>query len=116
MGLERLCFLIVLSLLFFFGCAINPATKKNDFVLMSEQQELDIGKKMAPEIAREYGTYESEPLQQYVNSVGQLIADSSDRSDLFYRFTVLNSPIVNAFALPGGYVFITRGLIAHMNS
>jgi predicted Zn-dependent protease len=116
MGLKRLFFLIVLSLLFFFGCAINPATKKYDFVLMSEQQELDIGKKMAPEIAREYGIYESESLQQYVNSVGQSIAESSDRPDLSYRFTVLNSPIVNAFALPGGYIFITRGLIAHMNS
>jgi predicted Zn-dependent protease len=116
MGLKRLCFLIVLSLLLFFGCATNPATKKYDFVLMSEQQELDIGKKMAPEIAREYGIYESDSLQQYVNSVGQSIAESSDRPDLFYRFTVLNSPIVNAFALPGGYIFITRGLIAYMNS
>ncbi len=113
---KRLCFLIVLSSLFFFGCVTNPATKKYDFVLMSEQQELDIGRKMAPEIAREYGSYESEPLQQYVNSVGQLIAESSDRPDLVYRFTVLNSPIVNAFALPGGYIFITRGLLSHMNS
>jgi len=116
MGLKRLSFLIALSVLFFFGCATNPATKKNEFVLMSEKTELDIGKKMAPEIAREYGIYESEALQQYVNSVGQLIAESSDRPDLFYRFTVLNSPIVNAFALPGGYIFVTRGLMAHMNS
>lgn len=116
MGLKRLSILIALTFLFFFGCATNPATKKNEFVLMSEQQELDIGKKMAPEIAREYGIYESEALQQYVNSVGQSIANSSDRPDLSYRFTVLNSPIVNAFALPGGYIFITRGLLAHMNS
>jgi len=116
MGLNKISFLVAFSILFFFGCATNPATKKNEFVLMSERQELDIGKKMAPEIAREYGVYESEALQQYVNSVGQSIANSSDRADLFYRFTVLNSPIVNAFALPGGYIFITRGLLAHMNS
>jgi len=108
--------LIFLSIIFFYGCATNPVTKRTEFVLMSEQQELDTGKRMAPAIKKEYGVYSSEDLQQYVNSVGQSISKVSDRSDLIYQFTVLDSPVVNAFALPGGYVFVTRGLLSHMNS
>lgn len=98
------------------GCATNPVTKKREFVLMSEEQELSIGRQMAPKIEKDYGVYPSKKLQDYIVSVGESIAKVSDRQNIFFHFTVLNSPIVNAFALPGGYIFITRGLLAHINS
>lgn len=83
---------------------------------MSEEQELSIGRKMAPKIEKDYGVYDSNRLQEYVAAVGERLAKVSDRPDIFFHFTVLNSPIVNAFALPGGYVYITRGLLAYLNS
>ena len=83
---------------------------------MSEQQELATGRELDPEIKKQYGIYSSRHLQAYVTQVGNKIADVSDRSDIVYHFTVLDSPVVNAFALPGGYIYITRGLLAHINS
>ncbi len=98
------------------SCATNPVTKQSEFVLMSEEQEIRAGREMDPAIRREYGTYASPELQGYVSSVGRSLAAVSDRAGLVYRFTVLDSPVVNAFALPGGYVYITRGLLAYLNS
>jgi predicted Zn-dependent protease len=98
------------------GCASNPATGKTDLVTMSEQQEIELGRKMHPQILQKYGRYDDEQLQQYVNSVGQRIAAQSHRPNLQYTFTVLDGDEVNAFALPGGYVYITRGIMAYLNS
>jgi len=98
------------------GCATNPVTKQQEFVLMSEQQELAVGREMDPAIRKQYGEYASESLQQYVSAVGRRVAGVSDRADIFFHFTVLDSPVVNAFALPGGYIYVTRGLLAHINS
>jgi len=98
------------------ACATNPVTKKKEFVLMSEQQEFSTGKKLDPEIRKQYGVYTSIPLQSYVTSVGERLAKVSDRPDILFHFTVLNSPVVNAFALPGGYIYITRGLMAYINT
>lgn len=106
----------VLVLFLCCGCATNPATQRTEFVLMSEQQEIETGRQLSPEIRKTYGVYDSDRLQQYVDSVGQRLCLQSHRPGLDYRFTVLDSPLVNAFALPGGYIFITRGLMAHMNS
>ena len=98
------------------SCAINPVTGKREFVLMSETQEIEIGRQMDPKIIKEYGLYPDEALQEYVNQVGQKLAAICDRPDLHYRFKLVNSPIVNAFALPGGYVYVTRGLLAYINN
>ena len=98
------------------GCATNPVTGDKDVVLMSEAQELEIGRKMHPQILRQYGRYDDEVLQQYVSAVGQRIASTSHRPNLQYTFTVLDSADVNAFALPGGYVYVTRGIMAYLNS
>ena len=98
------------------ACATNPVTKQPDFVLMSEEQEITIGREMNPEILKEYGDYPAEQLQNYVATVGKRLADASDRIDLFFHFRVVNSPEINAFALPGGYVYVTRGLLAYVNS
>ena len=98
------------------GCATNPVTGRTDVVTMSVAQEVEIGRKMHPQILREYGRYADEELQVYVNDLGQRIGAASHRPDLQYTFTVLDSEEVNAFALPGGYVYITRGIMAYLNS
>jgi predicted Zn-dependent protease len=98
------------------GCATNPVTGKSDVVTMSAAQEVEIGRKMHPQILQEYGRYQDDELQAYVTEVGQRIAAKSHRPDLQFTFTILDSEEVNAFALPGGYVYITRGIIAYLNS
>ena len=98
------------------ACPTNPVTGRKDVALMSEAQEIEIGRKMHPQILQEYGRYDDELLQQYVNSVGQRIGAASHRPGLQYTFTVLDSADVNAFALPGGYIYITRGIMAYLNS
>ena len=98
------------------GCATNPVTGGTDIVTMSEAQEIELGRKMHPQILQQYGRFDDEQLQQYVSEVGQRIAAKSHRSNLQYTFTVLDGDEVNAFALPGGYVYITRGIMAYLNS
>ncbi|MDI6890588.1 MAG: hypothetical protein QMC83_06570 [Thermodesulfovibrionales bacterium] len=103
--LEVLLFGLILFLLP--GCAVSPITKEREFVLVSEEEEIEIGRQIDPKIIEEYGLYEDRRLQEYVNQVGQRLAQVSHRPDLISRFKILNSPIVNAFALPGGYIYIT---------
>jgi len=98
------------------GCATNPVTGKADIVTMSAAQEVEIGRKMHPQILREYGRYDDAALQAYVDETGRRIVAVSHRPDLQFTFTVLDSEEVNAFALPGGYVYITRGIMAYLNS
>ncbi|MFV1997472.1 MAG: M48 family metalloprotease [Acidiferrobacterales bacterium] len=98
------------------GCATNPVTGEQDLSLMSEQGELALGKKNHPKILKQFGSYDDSALQAYVNRVGQSLVTRSHRSKLAYTFTVLDSADVNAFALPGGYIYITRGIMAYINS
>jgi predicted Zn-dependent protease len=98
------------------GCAVNPVTGKQDFVLMSEQEEIALGRKFSTEVLKQYRAYDNPALQSYVQSIGERLGANSHRSDLIYRFTVLDSDEVNAFAVPGGYIYITRGLMAYLNS
>ncbi|NIR28132.1 MAG: M48 family metalloprotease [Gammaproteobacteria bacterium] len=110
-GLGLAALLGVLS-----GCATNPVTGEPDFVLMSEREEIALGRQYHPQILEEFGRYEDPALRRYVESVGDRLARQSHRPDLVYRFNVLDSPDVNAFALPGGYIYVTRGLLAYLNS
>jgi len=99
------------------GCATNPATKSSDFVMMSEDQELALGQKAAAEVAKSLPLMDAhDPLVRYVDSVGQKLAAVSDRPQLFYHFNIVDNADINAFALPGGYIYINRGLLIHMNS
>lgn len=98
------------------GCAENPVSGQKDFVLMSEQDEIDMGRTAHPTILKQYRRLEDPALQAYVQELGERLAQKSHRSHLIYRFTVLDSTEVNAFALPGGYIYITRGLLAYLNS
>jgi predicted Zn-dependent protease len=98
------------------ACAVNPVTGGRDVVLLSEDQEIALGKQNDPKIRQQYGVYEDAALQAYVQRVGEKLAAQSHRPQLVYRFTVLDGDEVNAFALPGGYIYITRGILAYLNS
>jgi len=98
------------------GCASNPVSGEQDFVLLSKSQEIALGRKEHPKILEQFGVYEDRALTDYVSRVGRRVAQRGHRSDLDYHFTVLDSKDVNAFALPGGYIYITRGLMAYLNS
>lgn len=98
------------------GCALNPVTGHADFVMMSESQELALGRQADEQVKKQYQVYPSKALQDYVNGVGQKLAQKSHRPTLQYHFMVLDSTEINAFALPGGYVYITRGIMAYLNS
>jgi predicted Zn-dependent protease len=97
------------------ACASNP-TGGTNFVLMSERSELEKGKELHEELLKEQQIYQDELLVSYVNRVGQKLASVSHRPELQYTFTVIDSPDINAFALPGGYVYIHRGLVAYLTS
>src|SRR3989338_6992464 len=106
-----------LALALLSGCAQNPVTGQNDFVMMSEEQEIAIGRQYNEQvISKQYQVYGSKALQDYVNRVGQKLARNSHRPQLQYHFAVLDTPEINAFALPGGYVYLTRGILAYLNS
>ena len=98
------------------ACAINPVTGNRDLALVSESDEVKQGRQYHQDIIARYGVYDDARLQQYVNRIGQELAARSHRSHLKFKFTLLDSPEINAFALPGGYVYITRGIMAYLNS
>jgi predicted Zn-dependent protease len=98
------------------GCAINPVTGEQDFVLISEDEELEIGREQHKSVMGHYKAYQHEELQNYVTQLGEELADISHRKEIIFHFTVLDSQEVNAFALPGGYIYITRGLLSHLNN
>ncbi|WP_426414948.1 M48 family metalloprotease [Aestuariirhabdus sp. LZHN29] len=98
------------------GCAVNPATGDRDFVLMSEADEISMGRKYSQEIRKQYPFYADQRLQRYVQTIGRKVAANSHRSALEYQFTVIDTPDINAFALPGGFIYIHRGLMAYLNS
>jgi predicted Zn-dependent protease len=95
---------------------INPVTGQAERSVMSEAQEIEEGKKAHEEVLKEYSALKNPKLQAYVNGIGQGLAKQSQRANLQWTFTVLDSPEINAFALPGGYVYVTRGIMAYMES
>lgn len=107
---------LVLAVLVFQGCAVNPVTGKQNFVMMSESQELAMGRQANAQISEQMPMVENAALQAYVQRIGEELARNSHRSNLEYRFQVVDSADINAFALPGGYVYMNRGLMAYMNS
>jgi predicted Zn-dependent protease len=98
------------------ACAKNPVTGKRQLSLVSESQEIEMGKQAAAEVAATMPRYPDEKVQAYVSGLGMRIAKHSERPNLPWSFTVLDDSTVNAFALPGGPIFITRGILTHMNS
>jgi predicted Zn-dependent protease len=117
--MQRFAVLIAVALLA--ACAsttkvTNPVTGRAESTVMDEATEVAEGKKAHQQVLAEYGALANPRLQAYVNEVGQRLAKQSHRANLQWTFTVLDSPDVNAFALPGGYVYITRGILAYLDS
>lgn len=108
--------LTTLLLLTLAACAVNPATGKRQLILVSEGKELQLGKENDKVVLAQFGRYEDEDLQVYVREIGEKLAARSERPDLDWSFKVVDDPLVNAFALPGGYIYVTRGILAHFNS
>ncbi len=98
------------------ACARNPVTGKRQLALVSTEQEIALGKEAALQVTESIGRYPDEKVQAYVAEVGTRMAAKSERPNVPWSFTVLDDPTVNAFALPGGPVFVTRGILTHLNS
>ena len=98
------------------GCARNPVTGKNELSLVSESQEIQMGQEAAQQVEQSIGFVENPELQAYVAGIGKRMAAKSERPNLPWEFHVVNDAAVNAFALPGGFIYVTRGLLAFMNS
>ena len=98
------------------ACATNPATGDREFSLMSEAQEVQLGQEMDVQVKREMGVYQDAELQRYVSNIGMRLAKASERPNLPWEFTVLDEPAVNAFALPGGKIYLTRGILPFLDN
>lgn len=95
------------------GCQVAPGTGRSGFNLLSADDERQLGRQTHPQILQEFGgAYDDPTLAAYVAGLGQRLVRVSETPDAEFRFTVLNSPIINAMALPGGFVYVTRGLLA----
>ena len=88
----------------------------SSLLAMSEEKEIEMGREEHKKIISQYGVYRDENLQTYVSMVGERVAKESSRPNLEYHFTVLDDDMINAFALPGGFIYVTRGMLTHMNS
>lgn len=108
-----------------FFLEVNPVTGNKRAYGYSWEQEVEIGAQADKEISAQYGLYENAELSNYVDELGQALLEVShmrreDTKQKFreteFTFRVLDSPVVNAFALPGGYIYVTRGLLAHLNN
>jgi predicted Zn-dependent protease len=98
------------------GCATNPATGQRQLILMSEAQEIQAGREADAEIRQQMGVYKDPALQQYVSGIGQRLAHAAHRPNLPWTFTVVDESAVNAFALPGGFVYVTRGILPFLRN
>lgn len=102
--------------LFITGCTVNPLTGREELMLMSPEEDIEIGRKYSKEIEKELGRIEDEDLQDYIQQIGTKVARFSHSRYFEYHFTAVDDDQINAFALPGGYVFITRGLLEELDS
>lgn len=108
---------LIVATLLLAACATNPVTGRKEFNIVSEQQELQMGAQAHQQIVEQFGIYDEKPeLNEMVTRIGRRVAAVSDRPDLPWTFTLLDTPMVNAMALPGGYVYVTRGILERMNS
>ena len=107
---------LIIAVMSLIGCSTNPVTGKKDFSLINKDQELAMGKQAHNSIMKQKKPLRNAKIQAYVNNIGQQLAKQSHRKEIRYTFTVLDDPSVNAFALPGGYIYITTGIMAYLNS
>ena len=113
---HRYITILMMIVLIFSACGINPVTRKRELNFISEEREISLGRNASYSITQQYGVYNNTALENYVNKVGQQLVSVSDRTSIPYEFHVVDMPILNAFALPGGYIYITRGLLAELDN
>jgi predicted Zn-dependent protease len=118
--MKKLNVLVLLSffaiILMLPSCAVNPVTGRRQLMLMSERQEIRLGQEYDPQIISAFGLYENKPLLALIEEKGREMARISHRPELEYHFRILDSPVINAFAVPGGYIYFTRGILAQFNN
>ncbi len=103
-------------LLLLSACAVNPATGARELSLIGEGREIEMGREADGQVSAAYGLVDDAELQGYVSGIGQRLAAASERPTLPWTFKVVDDPIVNAFALPGGFIYVTRGILAQFDS
>jgi len=111
-----ICITLFTLIVILVRCAVNPVTGKKEIMLISEKMEINMGSDIDRGLRQEYGLYDDPQLTPYIVQIGQKLAPYTHRPHLQYHFAILDTPVENAFAAPGGYIYITRGLLAMINS
>ena len=104
------------AVLLIIACAVNPVTGKKQFMLTSEAQEVEMGKQYDPQVIATFGEYKNDKLLAFLQQNGTEMGKISHRPKIEYHVKILDSPVVNAFAVPGGYIYLTRGILAQLNN
>jgi predicted Zn-dependent protease len=108
--------LFTATILLVISCVVNPVTGKKQIMLMSEAQEIQLGVSYHPQVMATFGEYPDNNIQNFVQTKGTEMGKISHRPNLEYHVNVVDSPVVNAFAVPGGYIYLTRGILAQLNN
>ncbi len=108
--------IFLLAVLLIPSCAVNPVTGRRQLMFMTERQEIRLGAEYDPQVIAAFGLYENESLLALIEEKGTEMGLLSHRPDLEYHFRILDSPVINAFAVPGGYIYFTRGILAQFNN
>jgi predicted Zn-dependent protease len=98
------------------SCAVNSATGERHLNLVGESQEISMGRQADSQVVASLGLYPDAALQRYVQDLGTKLAKTSERPDLPWTFRIVDDPVVNAFALPGGFIYVTRGLMTYIQN
>ncbi len=115
-NISNRVFLILIIAIFIPSCAVNPVTGKRQLMLMTESQEVALGAQYDPSVVSTFGIYDNPRLLEFITVKGDEIGRISHRPGLKYHFRILDSHVINAFAVPGGYVYFTRGILAQFNN
>jgi len=108
--------IIAVAMLLVPSCAVNPVTGRKQLMFMSEAQEVAIGSQYDPQVIATFGEYQDSDLLSFMQGVTTEMGTISHRPKLQYHIKILDSPVVNAFAVPGGYIYLTRGILAQLNN
>ncbi len=108
--------LMLLFITMVVSCAVNPVTGKRQLMIVSEAQEIKQGAEYDPQVTATFGVYEDEDVLSFIQARADEMGRISHRPDLKYHVKILDSPVINAFAVPGGYIYFTRGILAQFNN
>lgn len=116
LSIAALIIIFCAAVVLVISCAVNPVTGKKQIMLMSESQEVALGISYDPQVLATFGVYQDEKMQNFVQTRGTEMGKISHRPNIQYHVKVVDSPVVNAFAVPGGFIYMTRGIMAQLNN